>query len=439
MSIALEMLLIFTLILANGVFALAEIAIVSSRKVRLQQQAEAGHAGARAALDLATQPTRFLSTVQIGITLVGILAGAFGGATLAETLGAAIAVVPGLAPYGDAIGLAIVVVAIAYLSLVVGELLPKRLALGNPERIAAAMARPMAFLSRALAPAVSVLTGSTDLILRVFGVRLGAEAPVSAEEIRILIEQGRRVGVFEATEQDLVEGALELGEQRAGMLITPRTEVVWIDLTKPLETARDTIIGSRHAFFPAARGDLDNVEGLLRGRDVLGALLTGQPVDLTALLHPPLFVPESRPVLELLDLFRTTGEHIALIIDEFGGLQGIVTLTDVVEALVGAIHVPGQPNVPEATQRADGSWLLDGRLTLPEARDLLGLNRLPPEGQHGYDTLGGFVMAMLGRIPVKGQAFVYEQLRFEVVDMDGRRVDQVLVAPAPPAAQSGDD
>ena len=431
-ALVLELLLILALVMANGVFALAEIAIVSSRKVRLQQQAEAGHAGARAALALATQPTRFLSTVQIGITLVGILAGAFGGATLAKTLGASIARLPPLAPYGEAIGLGIVVVAISYLSLVVGELLPKRLALGNPERIAAAMARPMAFLSRALAPAVSLLTGSTDLLLRGLGIRLEAEPPVSAEEIRILIEQGRRGGVFEASEQALMEGALELGGLRAGMLITPRLDVEWIDLTQPLERARDTIFASRHAYFPAARANLENVEGILRGRDVLAALLSGQPFDLAALLHPPLFVPEARPVLELLELFRTTGENMAVIIDEFGGLQGIVTLTDVIEALVGAFHVPGQPNPPAATRRADGSWLLDGRMTLPEVRELLGLARLPPEGQRGYDTLGGFVMAMLGRIPIIGQSFLYAQMCFEVVDMDGRRVDQVLVTPAPP-------
>jgi putative hemolysin len=425
--IVFESVFILLLIIANGVFALAEIATVSARRARLQQRANEGDAGARTALELIAEPTRFLSTVQIGITLVGILAGAFGGATIAEPIAASLARFPTLAPYSEAIGLVVVVLVITYLSLVIGELLPKRLALSDPERLAALVAPAMRWLSVVAAPVVHLLSASTEVLVRLLGIRPMKESPVTPEEIAILIEQGRDGGVFEATEQDIVESALWLDERRVGTLITPRTKIIWVDLDEALDNIQQVILNSPHAYFPAAHGHLDNVVGILRGRDLLARQLTGQPVEIQALLKAPLFVPETRLVLDILELLKQSGQHMAVVIDEFGGLQGIVTLTDVLETLVGEIRSPGGPAEPAAVRREDGSWLLDGRLPVYEMKELLDLNELPGEDESNYDTLGGFIMARLGRIPSAGEHFDYARHRFEVVDMDGMRVDQVLV------------
>jgi putative hemolysin len=435
-AIALELLLILLLVIANGVFALSEIALVSARRARLQQRAEQGDAGAQTALDLAREPTRFLSTVQIGITLIGILAGALGGATLAEAIAERFEQVPALAPYSEAIGLVLVVILVTYLSLVIGELAPKRLALNNPEQVAARMARPMAALSRLASPVVRVLSWSTDVLLALLRVRPAAEPPVSAEEIKILIEHGATSGVFEPAEQDIVESALFIGERRVSAAMTPRTDIEWADLDQPIEVIRDQVLRSRHSYFPAGRGGLDQVAAVLRGRDLLAQLVRGEPLDWAALLREPLFVPESQTVLDMVQMFKQTGQPLALIIDEYGGLQGMITPTDLLEALIGDIRLPGQVPEPEAVQREDGSWLLDGRLVVTELKELLDLRELPREEEAGYDTLGGFVMTMLGEIPTVGQQFEHAGRRFEIVDMDGRRVDRVLVTKAAPDAET---
>jgi putative hemolysin len=438
LTIALEILLLLLLVIANGVFALSEIAMISARRARLQHRAEQGDAGARVALELVREPTRFLSTVQIGISLVGILAGAFGGATLAEAIADRIEQIPALAPYGEAVGLAVVVVGVTYLSLVIGELAPKRLALRNPEQVAARVARPMRWLSRLASPAVRVLSWSTDVLFLLLRVRPAADLPVSAEEIKILVEQGATSGVFEATEQDIVESALFLGERRISANMTPRTEIVWVDLDAPLETIQRVILNSSHSYFPAGHSSLDNVSGVLRGRDLLARLVEGQPVEWGALLRPPLFVPEAQTLLDVLRLLKETGQPLVLIIEEYGGLQGILTPTDVLEALIGNIQLPGQEPEPETVQREDGSWLLDGRLPISKLKELLDMRELPEEDQAAYATLGGFVMKVLGQIPAIGQRFDFAARRFEIVDMDGHRVDRVLVsAVESSAAQSG--
>jgi putative hemolysin len=292
-NIATEILFILLLILANGVFALSEIAVVSARKARLQEQANRGNESARAALALAQQPSRFLSTVQIGITLVGVLAGAFGGATLAEQLAAGLSAIPGLAPYSEALGIGIVVIAISYLSLVLGELAPKRLALNNPEAYASTVAIPMRVLSRAAAPVVRLLTGSTDLVLRLLRVQPSSEPPVTEEEIKILIEQGRQVGVFEDVEQDIVESVFRMGERRIGALMTPRTEVVWLDATDSLDQIEQQIVASHHSRFPVGLGSLDEVTGVLRGRDLLARRRQGQPADLRRCFSGPCSCPRA--------------------------------------------------------------------------------------------------------------------------------------------------
>ena len=429
--IAIEIVVVFLLILANGVFALAELSIVSSRRTRLQQMAEQGDRSAQVALELARDPTNLLATVQIGITLIGILAGAFGGATIAGVISASLMQFPLLAPYGDALGLAIVVVVITYFSLVLGELVPKQLALTNPERMAARIAPPMRQLARLATPLVRLLTWSTDVVLGLLRVRASSDSSITPEEIAILMKQGASAGVIEDAEHDIAESALFLGDRRISQLMVTRLDITWIDLDDSLEEIRRTVLSSRHSYFPAAREDLDKVAGMLRGRDLLAQLLDTGTVDWNALLTAPLFVPESQTVLDLLRHFKQSRQHVALVIDEFGGLQGLITDTDVLEALVGDLPYPGEVTDEGAVRREDGSWLIDGRLSVRELCDLLNIQALPDE--RAYDTLGGFVMAQLGEVPLPGQHFSYAGWRFEVVDMDGRRVDKVLVAPLDPA------
>ena len=428
MNVTFEILFILLLIIGNGIFAMSEIAVVSARKARLQQWASEGNAKARAALELANAPSRFLATVQIGITLVGILAGAFGGATIAEELAArlSLSLIPLLAPYSEVIGLGIVVLAIAYLSLVIGELVPKRLALNHPEAIASAVAAPMRALSVIASPAVRLLSASTEAVLRVLGVRPSTEPPVTEEELKVLIEQGTEAGVFEVAEQDMVEGVFRLSSRRIGALMTPRQKIVWLDLDGSPDEIQHKIGGSTHSRFVVVHGSLDNVLGVVHTKDLLARSLTGQPLDLKGSLQQPLFVPSTMSALCLLELFKKSGTHVALVIDEHGGLKGLVTTHDVLEAIVGDIARAG---APQAFQRGDGSWLIDGLLPMDEFRELVGIRQLPEEEKDAYHTLGGFVMAHLGRIPALGDRFDWNGMRFEIMDMDGLRVDKVLVVP----------
>jgi putative hemolysin len=433
-SVMFEVVIIFLLIIANGILAMSEIAVVSARRARLQQWANAGDTKARAALELANAPNQFLSTIQVGITLVGILAGAFGGATIAKKLAADLQEIPFLAPYSHAVGLGIVVLGITYASLIIGELVPKRLALNSPERIAAAVAMPMRALSRLASPAVYLLSLSTDAVLRALGVRPSEEPPVTEEEIRLLLEQGAQAGTFEVVEQAMVERVFRLGDRRVAGVMTPRTEIVWLDCDASPEEIRRTVTESVHSRFLVAQGTLDNVLGVVHAKDLLARTFVGQPIDLTALVQQPLYVPESMRALTVLELFKQSGTHIALVVDEYGGIQGLVTPSDILEAIVGDIPSAGELREPHAIQREDGSWLLDGMLSIDEFKELFHLSTLPGEEQGVYQTLAGFVIMHLGRIPAAADHFEWEGLRFEVVDMDGNRVDKVLVMPVPPPA-----
>ncbi|HXH10628.1 MAG TPA: hemolysin family protein [Alphaproteobacteria bacterium] len=428
-SVTFEMVIIFLLIIANGVFAMSEIAVVSARRARLQQWANTGDTRARAALELANAPNQFLSTIQVGITLIGILAGAFGGATIARELEAELLEIPFLAPYSHAISLGIVVLSITYASLIVGELVPKRLALNNPERIAAAVAAPMRALSHLVSPVVYLLSLSTEAVLRVLGVRPSAEPPVTEEEIRLLLEQGARAGAFEAVERAMVERVFRLGDRRVAGVMTPRTEIVWLDVDASPEEIRRTVTESVHSRFLVAQESLDNVLGVVHAKDLLARAFVGQPIDLMALAQQPLYVPESMRALHVLELFKQSGTHIALVVDEYGGIQGLVTPSDILEAIVGDIPSAEELREPQAVQREDGSWLLDGMLSVDEFKELLQLRALPGEEQGVYQTLAGFVIMHLGRIPSAADHFEWGGLRFEVVDMDGNRVDKVLVMP----------
>ncbi|HEX6383152.1 MAG TPA: hemolysin family protein [Anaerolineae bacterium] len=430
-----EVLIIVLLVLANGLFAMAEIAVVSARKARLKNLANQGDKRAEAALELANSPNRFLSTVQIGITLVGIFAGAFGGATVAQELADYLGTIDFLAPYSTALGLGIVVVAITYLSLVIGELVPKRLALHSPERIASLVARPMSVLSRLAAPVVHLLSLSTEAVLRLLGVQPSAEAPVTEEEIQVLVEQGTEAGMIEEAERDMVASIFRLGDRRVEALMTPRTEITWIDINDPPEMIQEVIEDSNHSRFPVCDDSLDNVLGVVLVKDLLSRSMTGEPLDLRAIMKRPPFIPESMPALKVLEVFRQSGMHMALLIDEYGGIAGLVTLVDILEAIVGDIPTPEELVEPPVVQREDGSWLIDGLLPIDEFKELFHIRNLPDEDN--YQTLGGFMVLHIGRIPAPSDHFEWHGLRFEVVDMDGNRVDKVLVASEnPPSPQS---
>lgn len=429
--VALEILLILVLLIANGVFAMSEIAVVSARKVRLQRRATVGDKRAQIALDLANAPERFLSTVQIGITLVGILAGAFGGATIAKTLAAEIARVPALATYSEGISLAIVVAIITYLSLVIGELVPKQIALNNAEGVASAIAGPMKTLSRIASPLVSVLSVSTRFVLRVLRVKASDDPQVTEEEIKILIAQGTSSGVFEPAEQEMVKRVFRLADQTVTAHMTPRTEIVWLDLDDTPEDIRQKVTTSGHSRFPVTQGSLDQVVGIVYAKDLLTQSLTGSAIDLKAVLRPALFVPESVPAMAMLERFKQARAHGALILDEYGGLQGMTTINDILEAIVGDVPLMDDLFRPEVVRREDGSWLIDGLLSIDEFKEVVGIDELPDEADGNYQTVGGLVMTMLERIPSTGDHFEWQGLRVEVVDMDQHRVDKVLVASAP--------
>ena len=426
----LESLIIILLIIANGIFAMSEIAVVSSRKSRLQQMSDEGDQGAKTALDLANMPNEFLSTIQIGITLVGTLAGAFGGATIAEELSVALkGAFPSIAPYSQIFSIGIVVLSITYLTLILGELFPKRLALNSPEKIASFLAPSLRMLSQIASPFVFVLSASTDLVLTAMGIRPSTEQGVTEEEIRILIDQGTDAGVFEEAEQDIMERVFRLGDRRAETIMTPRSEIIWLDIEDSMDVMREKIAGHSYSFFPVCENDLDNVIGVVQAKDLLSCTLKDDQVNLKDSLLPPLFVPGSMKALKVLEHFKKTGVHLAMIIDEYGGVQGVVTLTDVLEALVGDIPHIDELAEPQKIKREDGSWLIDGMMPLDDFKEVFDIDTLPEEDSGLYQTIGGFVVMHLERIPTAGDHFVWGGFRFEVVDMDDNRVDKLIVMP----------
>lgn len=430
-SSLLEFSILLILILLNGLLAMSEISVVSARKARLQQRAEEGDSGAAAALELANSPGRFLSTVQIGITLVGIFAGAFGGATLAGPLGESLARIPFLRPYSNAISVAAVVLLITYLSLVLGELAPKQIGLNNSEKIASRVAPLMKVLARIASPVVSFLTFSTELILRLLGIRQSSEPQVTEEEVRILIAQGAETGVFEPIEQEMVRHVFRLSDRRVNSLMTPRPEIIWLDVEDSPEEIRNNVIASGHSHLPVAAGDLDHLLGYVRVTDLMVQCVEGRSMDIQSALQPALFIPENMPAFDVLERLKETGSQIAFAIDEYGGIQGLVTLRDILEAIVGDIPEADEDEDPDIVRREDGSWLIDGMLPIEEFRELFDLEELPGEEEHYYQTLGGFVMTMLGRIPSPSDNFEWGNLRIEVIDMDGNRIDKLLVEQEP--------
>jgi putative hemolysin len=429
-AILAEILIIVVLVLANGVFSMSELAIVSAKRTRLKPRAEAGDRGAAAALELAADPNRLLPTVQVGITLVGTFAGVFGGATIAKELGARLGAVPALAAYSQPLALAVVVAGITFVTLVLGELVPKRLALADPERVARLVARPLRGLARLGVPLVRLLGGTTEAIVRLLGVRGDAAAEaVTEEDVKGLLREGAESGVFEKSEHQIVTRVFRLGDREAAELMTPRRQVVWIDLADAPEEIRRKLEGTPHSRLPVCDGGLDNVLGIVQVKDLLLHGFRGNPFELRGLLIMPLFVYEGTRAFRVLELFRESGARIALVLDEYGSVEGLLTPNDFLEALVGEIPHGESRREPLAARRDDGSWLLDGRLALDEAAEHLGLPAFPVAS---YRTLAGFVIDRLGHIPAVAESFEWGGRRFEVVDMDGNRVDRIMITPVPP-------
>lgn len=434
-----ELVLIGVLIVLNAVFVMSEMALVAARKPRLQGRADRGSRGAAAALALVEHPTRFLSTTQVGITLIGILMGAFGEGAIAHRLQPHLERVPVLAPHAHLVGFALTILALTYVSLVFSELVPKRLAQGHPEPIASALAIPMNWLSVGAAPLVWLLTRSTELALRLIPVREGHDDQAAEEEVKALMATGAQSGVFHQAEQAIVERVFTLGDQRAKSIMVPRTDIDFLDVHDGPQRVRVAIATSSHSHFPVCDGSLDKLVGYVHVKDVVKHTLVADELDLRAIARAPLFVPESATAIKTLEKFRATGSHIAFVLDEYGAVVGLLTLTDIVTGLLGDISPSGAPDDPMVVRRADGSLLLDGMLPVEELKDLMGVDDLPKESAGGFDTLGGFVLTYLGRIPATGDAFAFDGFTFEVMDMDRTRVDRVLLTIAPQAADEPGD
>jgi putative hemolysin len=414
-----ELWVILIFLVLNAVFVMSETAMTASRRARLQQQVERGNEGAKVAMSLSEQPNRFLSTIQIGITLIGILMGALGEASISRNLERQLADTS-LAPYASLIAFIITVLIISYFSLIIGELVPKRLALLDPEGVASRVAPAMRLLSIITSPIVKLLSASTDAVLWLLRVRPKDDPIVTEDEITTMMQQGVQAGVFEEAEHEMVEGVFSLSERKVTAIMTPRTDVVWLDIDDDTAINQRKIGESHFSRFPVCEGDLDKVIGMVRAKDLLPRLLNGEPFDLRAAMVPPLFVPESMTAAKAVDMFRETGKHIVFVLNEYGGLQGLVTTQDILNEIVG------ESGAPESVQREDGSFIVDAMMAVDDFKDLFKINQLPGEHEH-FETLAGFVMMQQGEIPRAGDHFIWEDLRFEVVDMDGNRIDKMLV------------
>lgn len=418
---------ILFLIVLNGFFAMSELAIVSSRRPRLQNLEKKGSRGAARALALLEDPTSFLSTVQVGITLIGIFAGAYSGDALGEPLAEAFRRIPALAGVAGSAAFAVVVVGTTYASLIIGELVPKRLALQNPEAVAVRVALPMTLLARAGTPVVWFLRVSTDAVLRLLGVRRPPTSDVSEEEVKAMIAEGAETGVFQQAERRMLERVLRFADQPAQAIMVPRHDVVFLSAREPIEAAVAKIGEAKHSRYPLIDENEDDVVGVVHVKAVLGLAQAGGG-DLRSVLEAPLFVAPNLPALDLVERFRESGVHMALVVDEYGDLEGVVTPLDVLSAIAGRLPEAGKDEGPGAARREDGSWLLDGDMNLREAAALLGVDALPAEG---YATLAGLALDRLGELPGPGAVFEAEGWRFEVVDLDGRRIDKLIATKLP--------
>jgi Hemolysins and related proteins containing CBS domains len=430
MTPMIEIVVILLLIIINGIFAMGEIVIVSSRKTRLQQWANEGNAKALAALKLSQEPTLLLSTTQAGITLIGIMVGALGEATLAGHLAKQLAHISIIAPYSSVISLAVVVVCITYISLIIGELVPKRLGQYSPERIASAMAPPMRLFSVIASPIIKVLTLSTDSLLwslALIGFRQPKAPPISEEEIKVMIEEGMQAGTFEETEQGIIERVFRLNDQHVARLMVPRTKIVWLDVSDTAENLQSVLLDNNFTRFPVCSEGLDKILGVVHVKDLLGSPVEDLPADIKRQMRPAIFIPKQMRALKVLELFKQSGMYLGIVIDEYGSIIGLVSLNDILQAIIGNISPLDNPEDPKMTQREDGSWLMDGMLPIERFKEITGVEKLP--GEEKFQTLGGFIMTHTGSVPSAGDHFEWDNLRIEVVDMDGNRIDKALVSP----------
>jgi putative hemolysin len=419
-----EFFVVLFLIVLNGFFAMSELAIVSARRVRLEQMAKAGDRGAAKALRLAEDPTGFLSTVQIGITLIGIVAGAYSGATFSGPLSDVLDRIPLLARWSDPLAFVLVVIVTTYLSLIIGELVPKRLALQNGERIAAFVSGPMTMLAAVGTPIVWFLRASTEAVLRLLRVQASDQSTVTEEEVKAMIAEGTESGVFEVKERELIEGVLRFADRPVRVIMVPRRELSWLNASDPIEETLRIIGRQSHSRYPLrAHEGSDEVMGVVHVRDVLTLVNSGGG-ELLSIAQQPIYVSADMPSLRLIEQFRGSGVHMAIAVDEYGDLEGVVTPTDILTSIAGDVPDGTVDENPEAVQREDGSWLLDAGMPVDEVADLLDVENF---GGHGYATLAGFVLEQMRRIPAAGESFTAFGWRFEVVDMDGRRIDKLLV------------
>ena len=424
-----QVILLFVLIFINGLFSMTEMAVVSTRRARLQKCLEDGDKRARTVLDLLDNPNDFFSTIQIAISLIGVITGAVGAQTFAHYLVDILVKVPFLKGIAQPLSVLLISALITYFSLVIGELIPKRIATNDPEKIAMTMCGPIKVLASVFRPIVRVLSFSTEAGLKILGVRENEDNGVSEDEIKVMIEQGKQDGVFEENEQDIVESVFRMSDRTVDALMTPRTELPWIDLEEPLEESLKEIAESTYHYFPLVRGNPDDVIGVLSSKALLDAYIRKEPLDLEKIAEPPLFVPESKPALSLLDDLKDSDSNSAVVLDEYGGFSGMITPYDLLNELVGDVaNIGDEPNDEEdILVRDDGSWSFDGMLDIEEFKETIGVRELPDEERVGYQTLAGFVLSFLGSIPSVGDTFDWNGFHFEVVDMDGLRIDRIFV------------
>jgi len=412
--------------LLNGLLAMTEVAIISSRRAKLQKMLDDGVKNAQIVMDLIEDPNQFLSTIQIGITLIGILTGAFSGATISGHL---TAILDPFIPFAEEISIIIVVVIVTYLSLIIGELVPKRIGLNNPEINAVRVAKGIKYLSKVSGFFVNILSSSTDFVLFICGIKKDKENVVTEEEIEMMIEEGRVGGTIEKEEEDIIKRVFRLDAQKVDLIMTPRSEIVWIDLEDGIEETYEKIIESRRSIFPLAKDELDNFIGVVQTKDILSSIFKGEDLDFEKIVREPLIVPVNLPSLELLKQFKQNSDyvHMAIVVDEFGSLEGLISLNDLLEGIVGDIPGIDETDDPIITERADGSWLIDGRFPIDRFKEEFNINmEFPNEKEDNFSTIAGFILSYIGKIPDVGEIFNWENYSFEIVDMDAHQIDKVL-------------
>jgi putative hemolysin len=427
LSLGAELSIVVLLVLLNGFFAMSELAIVSARRARLRQLADDDNIGAQLVLRMGEDPSSFLSIVQIGMTLNSVFAGAYSGATLAGKLAGYLNTIDWIAPHGEATALGITVAGVSYLNLVIGELVPKRIGLAYAEPIAIRVAHAMGVLALMAAPVVWLLKRSTEIILRLMHLHQPPEQKVTEEEIKDMIAEGTESGALKPGEKNMLDGVMRLADRTVRTIMTPRMDVVWLNIENTPTELKTIIRSSGYSRFPVARGDMEEILGVVHAKDLLNASFDGLNLSLKPVMRPPLIVPDTTPVLRLLDQFKQAGQHIAIVVDEYGSVEGIVSITDIIESITGGLPERGRETAGKPVLREDKSWLIDGMTPIDEVEALIKLKNMRGDGD--FETIAGFMVDRLGRIPAAGDFLRWEGARFEVVDMDGRRVDKVIVAP----------